>query len=64
MSSDSWKEKLKIYDETIGLHPELERKGVTMPHTSANGRMFTQLNKSGEIGIRLSDDKRQEFIKK
>ena len=35
-----------------------------MPYTSANGYMFSQLNKSGEIGIRLSKESKKQFMEK
>lgn len=34
-----------------------------MPYTSANVHMFSQINKDGEIGIRLPKDKREEYLK-
>ena len=40
-----WEEKLKLYDELISKCPRFERKGKTMPYTSANGYMFSLLNK-------------------
>ena len=33
-----------------------------MPHTSVNGHMFSQLNKTGEIGIRLSKEDGGRFM--
>ncbi len=48
-----WEEQLTIYDQLVNLCPRFERKGKTMPFTSPNGYMFSQLNKAGEIGIRL-----------
>lgn len=58
-----WEEKLKLYDKLIENNSNFERKGKTMPYTSVNGYMFSQLNKAGEIGIRLSKEQGQEFIK-
>ncbi len=58
-----WKEKLKTYDQLIALTP-YERKGKTMPYTSANGYMFTLFNKDGEIGIRLSKESQATFKEK
>jgi hypothetical protein len=46
-------ETLKIYDSLVSLCPRFERKGKTMPYTSANGYMFSLLNKAGELGVRL-----------
>jgi len=58
----NWEEKLALYDAAIDLLPNIERKGKTMPYTAANGHMFSQLNKAGEIGIRLSKEDREQFI--
>lgn len=59
---DTWEEKLAFFDKIIANHPELERKGKTMPYTSANGHMFSLLNKDGEIGFRLSKEQGKEFM--
>lgn len=58
-----WEEKLAFYDQLIATNPNFQRKGKTMPHTSANGHMFTLFNKAGEIGIRLSKETGEKFIK-
>ncbi|MFC2126683.1 hypothetical protein ACFLU5_17995 [Bacteroidota bacterium] len=58
-----WDEKLKIYDELISKCSRFERKGKTMPYTSANGYMFSLLNKAGEIGIRFSKEVQKKYIK-
>ncbi len=55
---------LDVYDAMIARVPEVERKGKTMLYTSANGYMFSQLNKAGEIGIRLPKERGAEFIAK
>lgn len=59
-----WKERLAFYDKLIATHPDIERKGKTMAYTSANGYMFSQLNKAGEIGIRLSKESGKKFMEK
>ena len=56
------KEKLKIYDELVSKCPRFERKGKTMPYTSANGYMFSLFNKAGEIGIRFSKDVQEKYM--
>ncbi len=56
--------KLKIYDELVAKCPRIERKGKTMPYTSANGYMFSLLNKAGEIGIRFSKEVQKQYIDK
>ncbi len=58
-----WEEKLKVYDQLIALTP-YERKGKTMPYTSANGYMFTLFNKACEIGIRLPKESQAAFKEK
>jgi len=53
----------EIYDKLIATNPKIKRKGKTVPYTSANGHMFSQLNKAGEIGIRLSKESQKKFMK-
>lgn len=59
----SWKEKLKLYDELVAKCPRFERKGKTVPYTSANGHMFSSLNKDGELGIRFSKEVQEKYMK-
>ena len=56
--------KLKIYDELVSKCERFERKGKTMPYTSANGHMFSLFNKANEIGIRFSKDVQKKYIEK
>jgi hypothetical protein len=51
-------EKLALYEALIATHPDIERKGVTMPYTSANGNMFSFLSETGTLGLRLPKDAR------
>ncbi|MFD2727518.1 hypothetical protein [Hyunsoonleella rubra] len=57
-----WEEKLKIYDAIVDKCPRFERKGKSMIYTSANGHMFTLLNKAGEIGVRFSKEVQEKYI--
>ena len=57
-----WEERLKVYDELLARCTRFERKGKTMPYTSANGHMFSLLNKDGEIGIRFSKEVQKKHI--
>lgn len=57
-----WQEKLTLYDELVAKCPRFERKGKTMPYTSANGYMFSLLNKNGELGIRFSKPVQEKYI--
>lgn len=58
-----WEERLKIYDALIDKCPRFKRKGKSMIYTSANGYMFSLLNKAGEIGIRFSKEVQEKYIK-
>ncbi|GGG04387.1 hypothetical protein GCM10011344_00940 [Dokdonia pacifica] len=55
-------ERLELYDNLIGDHPTIERKGKTTPYTSINGHMFSFLSKGGTMGLRLSAEDRDEFL--
>lgn len=57
-----WDEKLALYDQLISRCPRFDRKGKSMPHTSANGHMFSQLNKEGQLGIRFSREVQEKYI--
>ena len=56
-------EKLALYDALIDAHPDIERKGKTTPYTSVNGHMFSFLDKTGTMGLRLSKEHREAFTK-
>ena len=53
---------LEIYDNFIAKCNRFDRKGKTMPYTSANGYMFSLFNKAGEIGIRFSKEVQEKYI--
>lgn len=57
-----WEKKLKIYDALVAKCSRFERKGKTMPYTSANGYMFSLFNKAGEIGIRFSKEVQKKYM--
>ena len=58
-----WQEKLARYDILVDRCPRFERKGKTVPYTSANGHMFSILNKDGELGIRFSKEIQKKYMK-
>ncbi|MEM8985590.1 MAG: hypothetical protein AAGC95_02610 [Pseudomonadota bacterium] len=60
----SYDDALAAYESAIAKTTGIERKGKTMPYTSANGHMFSQLNKDGEIGVRLPEGSYEAFLKK
>jgi hypothetical protein len=47
--------RLELYEKLLATHPEIERKGDVHPYTSLNGHMFTYLDQSGTLGIRLAE---------
>ena len=55
--------KVELYDQLVAKCPRFERKGKANPYTSANGHMFSQLNKDGELGIRFSKEVQEKYIK-
>lgn len=57
-----WEQKLKTYDELVLKCSRFQRKGKTVPYTSANGYMFSLFNKAGEIGIRFSKEDQKKYI--
>lgn len=57
-----WEKKLEIYDQLVDKCPRFDRKGKTVPYTSANGHMFSILNKDGELGIRFSEAVKKKYI--
>lgn len=59
----TWQEKLEFYDRLVAKCHRFERKGKTGPYTSANGHMFSFLNKDGESGIRFSKEVQEKYIK-
>jgi len=57
-----WEKRLELYDKLVDMCPDFERKGKSMIYTSANGHMFSILNKAGEIGFRFSKEVQEKFI--
>jgi TfoX/Sxy family transcriptional regulator of competence genes len=57
-------DRVDFYDQLIATLPGIERKGDANPYTSLNGNMFTLLQGSRSLAIRLPEDKRDEFLKK
>lgn len=53
---------IEIYGRAVAASDRFERKGKTMPYTSANGHMFSLVNKAGELGIRLPKSRQAELL--
>lgn len=58
------KENLKIYDALVAKCERFDRKGKTTPYTSANGYMFSMLNKADQFGIRFSKEVQEKYFTK
>jgi hypothetical protein len=52
------------YKKVVESIPNLELKGATMPYTSHNGHMFSFLDKTGKLSLRLPETEREVFMKK
>jgi hypothetical protein len=57
-------EKLDFYEKLIATNPRIERKGDVHPYTSVNGHMFSYLDQTGKMGLRLPKDELEAFLKK
>src|SRR5262245_12418894 len=55
-------DRVESYDRLVAAVPEVARKGATMPYTSVNGNMFSYLDASGSMALRLSAPDRATFI--
>jgi hypothetical protein len=56
--------KLELYERLIATCPEIERKGDVHPYTSVNGHMFTYLDQTGVLGMRLPKGELEAFLAK
>ncbi|MEM7108816.1 MAG: hypothetical protein AAF519_11370 [Bacteroidota bacterium] len=52
------------YEELLARHPDVELKGKNLLYTSMNGHMYSQTNKDGQLGLRLSKEDGKAFIEK
>ena len=52
-------ETLILYDALVDKCSRITRKGKSVPYTSANGYMYSFLNKGGEFGMRFSKEKQE-----
>ena len=56
--------RLELYERVVATVEAVERKGATMPYTSRNGHMFSFLDPTGSMALRLSADDREAFLAK
>jgi hypothetical protein len=57
-------EKLELYEKLVAAVPGIKRKGDVHPYTSENGHMFSYLDQSGVMGLRLPEVELAAFLKK
>lgn len=57
-------DKLALYEKLIKTNPKIELKGAATAYTSLNGHMFTYMDASGTLSIRLPEGEREKFLKK
>lgn len=50
------------YESVVATNPLVDRKGAKMPYTSRNGHMFSFLDASGSMALRLPAKARTEFV--
>ncbi len=55
-------DRFALYEKLVSSIPTIELRGATMPYTSCNGHMFSFLDKEGNLGLRLPESERNEFI--
>ena len=63
-SVDRYAEIVDLFDKLVATNPRIERKGATMPYTSVNGNIFSVLDKTGTLALRLPAEEREAFLKK
>ena len=55
-------ERLAQYERLVATQADVDRKGATIPYTSVNGNMFSYLDSSGSLALRLSAADRERFM--
>lgn len=58
-----YEKKRQLYKQLVAKCSRFELKGKTMPYTSANGHMFSQLNKNGDFGVRFSKEIQEKYMR-
>ncbi len=63
-TSPEYASNVALYEKLVATNPAVERKGATMPYTSVNGHMFSVLDKTGTLALRLAPAEREAFVAK
>ena len=53
---------IQAFEAAIAASDRFDRKGKANPYTSANGHMFSQINKEDQLGIRLPKLRQAELL--
>ncbi len=51
-----------VFEAAISAASQMDRKGKANPYTSANGHMFSQINKDDQLGIRLPKPRQKALL--
>ena len=57
-------DRVAAYERLVAAVAGLERRGATMPYTAVNGNMFSYLDASGGMALRLGVVERARFIER
>ncbi|MDH3295140.1 MAG: TfoX/Sxy family protein [Acidimicrobiia bacterium] len=55
-------EALELYAAVVAGNPQVELKGAKNPYTSRNGHMFSFLGPDGNLALRLSPERYDDFL--
>lgn len=55
-------EQIAAYERLVATVPGVERKGSKLPYTSMNGNMYSVLDETGVLALRLSPADRSAFM--
>jgi hypothetical protein len=61
---DRYAKTVTLFNRLVATNPEIERKRATMPYTAVNGEMFSVLDKTGTLALRLPAGEREQFLKR
>jgi len=53
--------KLALYEKLITTNSKIKRKGAANPYTPLNGHMFSYLDPSGSLALRLPKTREKSF---
>lgn len=57
-------EEIALYDALLATLPGVQRKGAANAYTSFNGNMFSYMDASGVLALRLGEPDKSEFMER